>query len=88
MFTAGTYRAEGLPNITGYTGLASGAYDNATYNVVPQGAFYRNSAKSTLIGWDTTYQGISFDASRSNAIYGNSDTVQPKSMTTRYYIKY
>ena len=31
--------------------------------------------------------GISLDASRSNPIYGNSDTVQPNALTTRYIIK-
>lgn len=32
-------------------------------------------------------RGTTFDASRSSAIYGNSDTVQPNALTTRYIIK-
>ena len=31
--------------------------------------------------------GISIDASKSNLIYGNSSTVQPKSLTVRYIIR-
>ena len=31
---------------------------------------------------------IEFNASNSNSIYGNSDTVQPYSLTTTYIIKY
>ena len=88
LFTAGNYIEAGLPNITGYTGLASGDYNNSEYNVVPEGAFYRNSAKSTLFGWDSAYTGISFDASRSNAVYGKSNTIQPNALTICCYIKY
>ena len=31
---------------------------------------------------------MNFDASRSSSIYGNSDTVQPKSIELYFYIKY
>ena len=35
-----------------------------------------------------TTQVISFNASRSSSIYGNSTTVQPPALTMRYIIKY
>ena len=34
--------------------------------------------------WD----GLKFDASAGNSIYVNSDTVQPNSLTCRFYIKF
>jgi hypothetical protein len=73
----------GLPNITG--AFKSSRYDD-TINwavVGAEGAFYDagNSTNST-----TNYSGgaaptkkYAFDASRSNSIYGKSDTVQPPS---------
>ena len=77
---AGAYNKPGLPNITGswsnfnllrpasnvsnYTGAF---YANATTSVPTQGGGYW--------GWD----GLSFSASRSSAIYGASATVTPES---------
>lgn len=77
---AGAYNKPGLPNITGnwsnfnlfrpasnvsnYTGAFSA---NATTSVPTQGGVYW--------GWD----GLSFNASRSSAIYGASATVTPES---------
>lgn len=82
---AGTYYEAGLPNITGHFSTASewsqGRFD---------GAFRRdNQAGSGPEGsaW-TNSQLISFDASRSSAIYGASTTVQPPAMTVIYCIKY
>ena len=52
------------------------------------GAFYATTELvngSTGEGADNK---VIFDASRSNSIYGTSTTVQPASLTTRYYIKY
>jgi hypothetical protein len=74
--TPGTETEAGLPNITGIYGNRTGGY-------VPSGAFYQS---------DTTgYQcntaivsgagNVSIDASRSSAVYGNSTTVQPHSIT-------
>lgn len=83
--TAGTVLAAGLPNITGYFSTAlewsqsrfDGAFrrDNQDGSG-PEGAKWSNS------------QLISFDASRSSAIYGASTTVQPPAMTAIYCIKY
>lgn len=83
--TAGTVLAAGLPNITGHFSTAlewsqarfDGAFrrDNQDGNG-PEGSEWSNS------------QLISFDASRSSAIYGASTTVQPPAMTAIYCIKY
>ena len=82
---AGTYYPAGLPNITGHFSTAmewsqarfDGAFrcDNQDGNG-PEGSAWSNS------------QLISFDASRSNSIYGASTTVQPPAMTVIYCIKY
>ena len=79
---AGTYHAAGLPNITGVysprdtvgatnsTGKASGAFYNSTK--------VGSNLQISSVSGDNSYQ-IGFDASRSNAIYGRSTTVQPES---------
>ena len=81
--TAGTVKAAGLPNITGTFEPSDGRGGAAT------GAFYKTSysgwKEKGTEGTDYTWK---FDASRSNAIYGASTTVQPPALTMRYYIKY
>jgi microcystin-dependent protein len=91
---AGTAKSAGLPNIQGEISMiyySSGntaligihgsgcmeeqAVANRPY-VVPASANYSSGGS------------LMMDASRSSAIYGNSDTVQPKSLTTRFIIKY
>ena len=76
----------GLPNITGVTTwhIANG------YNGQSSGAFVAtNAANSGMLG-NSSGGGISedFDASRSNPIYGRSDTVQPPALTMIAQIKY
>ena len=82
--TAGTVKEAGLPNITGTTNHTG---TSCLYN--PQGAFYNVSTSS----YRTSSSGgngiaLGFDASRSNAIYGNSETVQPPAVTVKFIIKY
>lgn len=79
--TAGMVREAGLPNITGSTGAQTEAS--------PSGAFYGSGSYTRREPWEGSGIAIAnFDASRSNGIYGNSSTVQPASVTMRYYIKY
>lgn len=82
--TAGRVLGAGLPNITGtFSGSASGTYA-------------ANGALSLQVAWGkgwgdangNNYFQLTFDASRSNPIYGASGTVQPPSLTVRYCIKY
>nr|DAN94082.1 MAG TPA: hypothetical protein [Caudoviricetes sp.] len=71
---AGTTAEAGLPNITGVFSRKV----NNSYGF--KGAFYEMELGEKTSGeyGGTGYpSGVGFDASRSNAIYGKSDTVQP-----------
>ena len=92
--TSGTVKAAGLPNITGayLSRLLQNQYDNI---VSLSGAFdssretYGANAGQAVQSGTTTYaQKVTFDASRSSSVYGNSTTVQPPAVTMRYIIKY
>lgn len=79
--TAGMVREAGLPNITGNTG--------AQIEGSVSGAFKSYGSSMRREPWEGA--GIAMaaiDASRSSAVYGKSSTVQPASVTMRYYIKY
>ena len=94
--TAGTSKSAGLPNITGnFRGrphATGGNYFGAVMN--PYGGAFDMSmhgGENTVPG--TTESGtnskcdyISFDASRSNGIYGASNTVQPPALTMKPFI--
>ena len=68
----------GLPNITGATGGARGG---------GTGAFSSEGWKlQSVIDGSNTRSGLVFDASLSNSIYGNSDTVQPAAVKQLLYI--
>lgn len=78
--TAGDYLDAGLPNITGsFSGDDTGG--------VATGAFSYSSA-STGPGDKGGGRIYEFDASKSNSIYGKSDTVQPPAATLRPFIRY
>ena len=82
---AGTYYSAGLPNITGHFSAAL-EWSQSIYN----GAFRRDNQNGNGpegSEWSNS-QLISFNASRSNSIYGASTTVQPPAMTVIYCIKY
>ena len=84
--TAGRVLAAGLPNVTGT--IVSGAIAHAT--AYQTGAFY-NIDVGAFGGYHAGSQNhyrAGFEASRSNPIYGASDTVRPPSITVRYCIKY
>ena len=79
--TSGTVKNAGLPNITaiadGQLGLASSS-----------GAFQAINLSSNNQANASGYHGLSFNASWSNSIYGNSETVQPPALTCLICIKY
>ena len=90
--TAGTYKAAGLPNISGSTVVAcrtdyieSGALKANRGSGAIRGVFSTTSSISTQNFVDS---GLTFDASKSNSIYGGSDTVQPPAFTAKIYICY
>lgn len=80
---AGTYYKAGLPNITG---------NISAFKSSISGAFVESKNTKRYDGWqdneDEYAVSTSFDASRSNKIYGASTTVQPPAMTVIYCIKY
>ena len=85
--TAGSVKAAGIPNITGSLEGAT------TLNVAIDGALGWEQTDAT--NYSMTYQSgsmrygaITFNASNSDSIYGNSATVQPPAVTMRYIIKY
>lgn len=86
--TAGTTTEAGLPNINGVIGSTDvWGYGNVSYRNV-SGALTGSSsfpvtksfAPSDITGVNpnsSEYDSVSFNASRSSSIYGNSSTVQP-----------
>lgn len=84
--TAGTVKAAGLPNITGSfnSDLLNDKHSVVTGAFIDGGATAKPTPTSD---GDDSQDGFSFDASRSNPIYGASDTVQPPALTMRYIIK-
>ena len=94
--TAGTYKAAGLPNITGYASNGNGTHgENWIGNwQSSNGAFFGATYKEnegiyiTSATRNKAYTRVGFDASNSNSIYGASDTVQPAAFTTKIYICY
>lgn len=84
----GEYVEAGLPNIEGRwdSNYVYSPYFEGTF----EGAFYRGTLSGQKTYQPSQGSGIReflFDASRSNAIYGNSDTVQPPSVVLLYIIK-
>lgn len=91
--TAGTTKAAGLPNIYGQAQFASGATGSRHSGL--RGASGAMSASNALeklnypgsAGTDI-YGTLTLSATKSNAIYGKSSTVQPPAVTVRFIIKY
>lgn len=91
--TAGTVKGAGLPNITGGSDTAISAikYDKTTAETWSGAIGTANSYSGSLanpsgnIG-SSGYRPLLFDASKSNAIYGKSSTVQPPALTMKYAI--
>lgn len=95
--TSGIEKEAGLPNIIGeanfrpisdassvMTDLNTGVFSESNpYTKLSNNKFY-----SAGTGSQYSSSGVlDFDASKSNAIYGNSDTVQPPALTMVYIIK-
>lgn len=91
--SAGTEKEAGLPNITGSVGREPTTAGIAPYYVLDTksgaldyslGNFREVDSTTGIVSGGSE---ISFDASKSSSIYGNSTTVQPPALTTRYIIK-
>ena len=77
----------GLPNITGSPILGEAS---SSWSKMPpvSGAIYRASTGENKYAGasDSDNDYLAFDASRSNAIYGNSSTVQPQTIKVLHYM--
>lgn len=84
--SVGTANTAGLPNITGEAGNPT---TEGTSAISSSGALTATIiASGRAAGSGGSSMKISIDASKSSSIYGNSTTVQPKSLTVRAIIKY
>jgi len=83
--TSGTEKEAGLPNITGYLEDARGAVVTEKSTGALTGSYETTGGTGRVD--NGTNSKIYLDASKSNAIYGNSDTVQPPALTMVYIIK-
>ena len=92
---AGKYVSAGLPNIIGTTKVAYGENNKTTNVGALQTDIYtigsangRQDGGSGSDGEPIQSAILTFNASKSNTIYGRSSTVQPPALTMRYIIKY
>lgn len=82
----------GLPNITGLMYVISETFATNAYSAEGS-ALYKHSTEpkrhQTPVQTDESITGtLGFDASKSNPLYGRSDTVQPPAITMIAQIKY
>lgn len=84
--TVGTSKDAGLPNITGTTGYTVTANDDTTTGALSKGSQSTTGCPSVAAG-PGKFTVLDFDASKSNNIYGSSNTVQPSSVTLLPCIK-
>lgn len=88
----GNVTEAGLPNITGILGTSGYVGEQWSKDSLLTGAFYKDtSLTEKRISDDVTAiankeYNFGFDASLSNDIYNNSNTVQPQSIKVFYYI--
>ena len=83
--TAGTVKSAGLPNIHGWANIAF-----PSGKVLVSGCFTSTWKNGNVAANSSggVFGNLTFNASDSNNIYGNSTTVQPPALTMRYIIKY
>ncbi len=81
-YKAGEVIPAGLPNITG---TFDGNVNDGTARKT--GAFYTKDYSSYGADGDSGGGTVGFDASRSNAIYGKSTTVQPPALAVNIWVR-
>lgn len=98
--TPGQMVEAGLPNITGdttsvafTTNSSSGVFTSGCFSMTRGGLGEANGENYKISNWDDSSSGLrrrnaNFNASRSSAVYGKSDTVTPLTYTVRVYICY
>ena len=81
----------GLPNITGDISTAHGVCHYDGFNTGTNSALVASNATGVLPDGIQNAKGLktlSFNASRSNPIYGKSSTVTPLSLSAKIVLKY
>ena len=98
--SAGQYRDAGLPNIEGKAMIRTGGdrggetiaegQNGALKGVVMESgnSVWRSGLNLVGNSLNIPLDSLYLDASKSNVIYGKSNTVQPSALTMRYIIKY
>lgn len=81
---AGTQRSAGLPNITGVMGVMA---CNATHQVGACVSLSTQGYIADKLEWTSLRNDLGIDASKSNPIYGSSDTVQPPAYMVRAWVR-
>ena len=83
---AGETIEAGLPNITGEM---KSFYSEDAISEDMSGAFAGTNGETKVLGtaWGQTNNAIDFDASRCNAIYGRSNTVQPPAFVVNIWLR-
>lgn len=81
---AGTQRSAGLPNITGVMGVMP---CNATHRAGACVSFPTQEYIADELEWTSLRADLGIDASKSNPIYGSSDTVQPPAYMVRAWVR-
>lgn len=87
----GVYKNAGLPNIKGRSSMPASNYAGYPASSIATGAFSAGSQfySNTRSGEDVQHFYVNFNAHNSNSIYSDSvSTVQPKSLSSRWIIKY
>ena len=91
----GTYLEAGLPNITGEAAISERNWDlfleyscTGSFKVLDERTVPSGDLTAVSGGQDRGSRGLKFDSSKSTPIYGNSSTVQPKSLNLSVLIKY
>lgn len=80
----GVFMEAGLPNITGSFGGSDGIYPGS----FSSGAFTVSGSGTSLTNSSNSYNNtVTFNAAKSNSIYGNSTTVQPPAVGAKLYIQ-
>lgn len=82
--TLGVINEPGLPNITGQATSFRDTSASGAFSVV---STPNTGAAEHFVGRGSD-QSLTFDASRSSSIYGNSNTVTPRNLPVNYIIKY
>lgn len=86
-------KAAGLPDATGLIGNGGGDPYGIFYKTSITGVFTPGATSDRMMAYSSsTYEGrykaARFALSSSNSIYSKSTTVQPLSITVRFFIKY